>query len=344
MPSGAGYKNMIQLFPEIQEIQKENIITKSALNKMIAMVRGSDYHILSNMEDVTDWDISNASVFNAENDTTDIRVGSNCIKLIDIGATKGDFVTLDLVHRPEREDWGMMNWLCMWVHDETGLRLAGELTIQIRNNLEWGAEIAVPLNQTVDAYEYKCINIQALARDNVDGFRFVNQRGSGGSEAVFVDEIIVTNFITGVGNGNSVATGPVLGAKIVPIPVLSGQTIVPGDCVSMDSMGVSTSAADDFNIIGIAGQFEAIDSVVASDIAPKEVWVVVSGQVLLRNDDTGMAQGEHGKLGSDVVSKGAGAGTSDAEKDFCISNETATTAAWKIGDTSYQLSNSGTEN
>ncbi len=343
MPSGAGFKNMTPLFPELQEIQKQNIITKDALKKLKVLAMGSTIHVVSNCEDVTDWDISSSSDFNAVNEVTDIRTGSNAIELVDITSVTGGFVTLDDVHRPEGEDWREFNWLCMWVHDDTAARLAGELTIQIRNNGTWCTAIPVPVS-VVDMFCYICINIQSIDKNKVDGFRFVNERGSAGSEKVYIDTIVVTDFITGTGNAAAIGTGPVIGPCAIA-PVASGATILPGDTVQFVQPGVKLGVADGFELIGVAGQFEAKTSYVASDTAPVEVIYATQGAIVMfRNDGTGMAISESGLLGTDVVSKGAGRGTAAAEKDFCYSLETSTTAGWKSGDSSYLLAMAGTEN
>jgi len=343
MASGAGFKNMNPIFPELQEIQKENIITKDALKKLKVLAMGSTIHLVSNCEDVTDWDISDSSVFNAVNETSDIRTGSNAIELVDVGTTKGDFVTLDDVHRPEREDWGEFNWLCLWIHDDSALRLTGELTIQIRNNLTWCTAINVPVCQSADMFEYKCIDISGIDKNNVDGIRFVNQRGTGSDEKVYIDQIIVTDFITGVGDGAAIGVGPVIGPCAIA-EVISGATILPGDTVQFAQPGVKLGVADGFELIGVAGQFEATDSYVASDTAPVEVIYAAQGAtVMFRNDGTGLAIGNSGKLATDVVAKGAGRATASAEKDFCYSLETSTGASWKSGDSSYLLAMAGTE-
>ena len=200
------------------------------------------------------------------------------------------------------------------------------------NNLTWCDGLAVPVCQSADMFEYKCINIQGIDRANVDGFRFVNQRGSGGSEKVYIDEIIVTNVITGVGDGVRVATGPIMAGNIMPLPIQSGATITPGETVEWSSMGIIEGTDSDEGIIGIACQFEGDGAIVASDTAPKEAWVAISGIFLLRNDGTGLVKGAAGIIASNVVDAGVGTGTAAAETDCLVSLEDSTTTAWASGD------------
>ncbi len=308
--------------------------------------QGSTIHPVSNMENVTDWDIENASNFNASDDATDERSGSNCIAFQDVTSTKGNFVTLNDGHRPDDEDWTEFYWMCFWVHDETGARTAGEYTFQIRNNGSWATALSLPLVSNVDMYELLCVDISDVDRAHVDGFRFVNQRGTGSSEKVFIDNIFVTDLITGNGDDTQVATGPVIGPVRV-FPVETGQTIVPGTCVTWGAIGVKAGTAADVPIMGIACQNEPLISTVASDTALKEVLVACEGSVVwLRNDDTGMAIGEGAKLHTNelIVAKSAGSAASGGEQAFAYSLETSTTTAWAKGDTAYQLTTIPTEN
>jgi hypothetical protein len=345
MPSGAGFKQLTAKLPEMQEAMR----TAGAgfpldlLKVLKYCAVGSTIHPISNCEDVTDWDIESSGVFNAVNETSKIRVGSNALELVDIGSVKGNFVTLDDLHRPQGEDWTEFNWLCMWLHDDTGARLAGELTVQIRNNGTWSDELNVPICSAADMWQLKCIDITGIAKNKVDGFRFVNQRGSGASEKVYVDEIFVTDLITGVGSG-SVATGPVFGPCTI-LPVETGATIVPGDPVEWGVFGVNTGTANDERIIGIACQDVPMTSVIASDTALKQVIVAIAGAVVfMRNDATGPTVGEPVLFGSDVVTEAAGSGTSNAERGFAISLEDAAGGATLVsGDTAYLILKSGSE-
>jgi len=340
MASGAGYRHSTIITEDLprymQEMGPGQNLTLLKRLKWGAM--GSTIHLVSNCEDVSDWDIEDSANFNAVNETTDIRVGSNAIELVDAGTTVGTAVTLDSGHRPNDEDWTGFNWLCFWVHDDTAARTAGELTCQIRNSGSWCTALNVPVT-TVDMWSLICIDISDVARANVDGFRFVNQRGTGSDEKVYIDQIFVTDLITGVGNGNALGTGPVIG-PVRAFPIATGSTIVPGDPVEWSAMGVATGTANDARILGIACQEISTSSRVASDTVPNEVLVACEGSIVwLRNDGSGMAIGEPGIFGSDVVTEGPGTATSNAEYDFCMSLETSSTTAYASGDSAYQILN-----
>lgn len=341
MASGAGHRHSDTIFNSLSREAQEGF-GPTFLEKVRWASQGSTIHLISNCEDVSDWDIENASHFNAVNETTKIRVGSNAIELVDVSTTKGTCVTLDAGHRPNNENWNDFNWLCMYIEDDTGARTAGELQVQIRNGGVWGTLLNVPTT-TVDIYQLVCIDISSEERSNVDGFRFYNNRGTGSSEKVYVDNIFVTDLITGEGDGLALGTGPVIGPVRV-FPLETGATILPGDPVSWSAFGVVSSSANDAHILGIACQHDTFTSVTASDTAPKEVLVACEGAIVfLRNDGTGMAKGEPGVFGSDVVTEAAGTATANAEYGFCMSLEDATTTAWKSGDTAYQIVQSTTE-
>jgi hypothetical protein len=273
------------------EIAKTGFASPKHAALMKQLLVGSTIRLVSNCEDVTDWDISDATNFNAVDETTDKRTGSTAMELVDAGTTKGTFVTLDEAHRPDAEDWTDFAWLCMWVHDDTALRLAGELTIQIKNAGTWSDEVAVPVNSNTDVFEYKCIDISAFARGQVQGLRFVNQRGTGSSEKVYVDNIIVTDLIAGVGDGTQCYTGPVIGQCGI-FPVASGQTLNPGEFVNHEACEAHAGVQNDTAVIGCVVQTKdnKFTSVVGSDTAPKEVMVALPGAIVIgRNDGTGSA-------------------------------------------------------
>jgi len=343
MPSGAGFRNTLNIAKNINEYAREGF-GPELIKHLLWASKGSTIQLVSNCEDVTDWDIESASYLNAVNETSKIRAdGSNALELADMGTTKGYTLTLDDAHRPDNEDWTWANWLCMWIEDDTALRLSGELTFQIRNNGTWSAEVNVPTLTAADFYYLRCIDITALARGHVDGFRFVNQRGTGSSEKVYIDEIFITDLVSGIGDGNALATGPVFG-PVIMLPMVTGTTIVPGDPVEWGVMGVATGTADDERLIGIACQEKATSSYTASDTIPAEVPVLfATGIFYARNDATGVGIGEPAKFGVDVVTEGAGTATSTSEKDFCISLEVSTTTAWASGDSCFQLQNHSTE-
>lgn len=345
MASGAGHRHTTVMTEDLARYMQEAGpgFNLDLMRRLKWGTQGSTIHLVSNCEDVTDWDISDSTNFNAVNDTTDKRVGSNAIELVDAGTTTGTYVTLDDGHRPNDEDWSEFNWLCMWLHDDTGLRLAGELKFQIRNNGTWSTATAVPLCTTADTFELRCIDISDFDRNHVDGFRFVNNRGTGSDEKVYVDYIFVTDIITGLGAATALAVGPYFG-PIVALPMTTGATIVPGDPVIWTTMGVNTASSGSHNIIGIACQHEATTSTVAADATPKEILVGIgTGIFFARNDGTGMATGDYGKLGSDVISESGGGAAGNAEDDFAVSLETASTTAWKSGDSAYQLVPRGAE-
>ena len=343
MASGAGYRHSKVLIDSSMQEAKSGY-DEDFLRKMKYATMGSTIQLVNNCEAKEDWDAS-GSYFTIADETSDKRCdGSNSIELVNASVIKGGTIALDATHRPNREDWRWANWLCLWVHDETTLRSSDQLLFQIRNNGNWSPEINVPIPTVVDAFQLRCVDITGLQRGCVDGFRFVDRRGKGSSLKVYIDEIFITDLITGTGDGNAIGTGPVFG-KVIPMPVVTGSTIVPGDAVEWGVMGVATGTTADHRIVGIACQAEPIDPVAATDANPKEILVAIPFSVVyLRNDGTGMAQGAQGKLGSDVVSASVGSDTSDAEDGFCISLETSTTAAWKIGDSAYQLIVQGTEN
>jgi hypothetical protein len=343
MASGAGFRQMKNIAKNINEYAREGFGVE-LIKHLLWATKGSTVQLVSNCEDVSDWDIENTSHFNAVNETSDIRGdGSNSIELVDVSTTKGTTVALDEAHRPNNEDWTWANWLCMWIHDDTGARLSGELTFQIRNNGEWSAEVNVPTLAAADFWYLRCIDITGLARGHVDGFRFVNQRGTGSSEKVYIDEIFITDLVSGIGAGSALCTGPVFG-PVIMLPVVTGSTIVPGDPVEWGVMGVATATADDERIIGIACQGTPTSNYVASDTVPVEVPVLfTSGIFYARNDATGMAVGEPALFGADVVTEAAGTATAAAEKAFCISLETSSGATIASGDSAFQLMNMGTE-
>lgn len=340
---GSGYRHSTVLFDSFNELAR-NGFRGDFLKKLIYMAKGSTIRMVSNCEDVTDWDISSSGNFNAVDETSDKRCdGSASMELVDAGTTKGTYVTLDTAHRPNKEDWTWANWLCMWIHDDSALRLSGELTFQIRNNGDWSDEINVPTLSNADMFELRCIDISSYDKGCVDGFRFVNRRGTGSSEKVYIDEIFITDLITGIGDGNSLATGPVFG-PVVPLPIQTGSTIIPGDPVEWGVMGVATGTANDARIIGIACQTEAESSRTASDTVQNEVLVALAPSIFYaRNDASGMAIGCPALFGADVVTEAAGAAASNAEYAFCMSLETSSTTEWASGDSAYMLNNNSTE-
>jgi len=344
MASGAGYRHSVVvtegLLRYLEEAGPGQNLDMLKRFKWASM--GSTIHLVTNCEDVTDWDIEDSSNFNAVNEASDFRVGTNAIELVDAGTTVGTAVTLDSGHRPNDEDWSGFNWLCMFVHDDTAARTAGELTCQIRNSTTWGTVLSVPVT-TVDMWSMVCIDISGENRANVDGFRFVNQRGTGSDEKVYIDQIIVTDLITGTGDGDAIGTGPVIG-PVRAFPIATGSTILPGDTVEWSAYGVATGTANDARILGVACQNDAFTSKVASDTVPNEVLVACEGSIVwLRNDGTGMAIGEPGILGSDVVTEGAGTAAGNAEYGFCMSLETSSTTAYASGDSAYEILNATTE-
>jgi len=304
---------------------------------------GSTIHLVSNCEDVTDWDISSSSDFNAVDETTVKLVGSTSMELVDVSTTKGTYIALDSAHKPDNEDWSDFNWICMLVCDDTNLRRENELMIQIMNNNVWSKEIAVPVCQTASMFEMKCIDISDLQRSKVNGFRFVNRRGTGSSEKVYIDQIVVTDLITGNGNGDQVSVGPVIGSVRV-FPVETGATIRPGDTVEWSAFGVALGTANDARIIGVACQHDPYDVVTATDSSPKEILVATEGSIVwMRGSGTGVAAGEPILLGSDVINEAAGTATSNAEYGFGMALMNGAGTYSSSGDIACQIVQSTTE-
>lgn len=298
MADGGGYRHL----DVVQDIETENARIGLAAEKNIALLRrlasGSIIRVVSNCESITDFDIEDSGNFDVTAEATKNRTGSSALLLDDAGSTKGKFLTLDVDRRPLREDWTGFNWLCMWVEDVSALRLAGELTIQISNNRNFSSEISVPVCQTADKPEYKCIDITGVARGAVDGFRFVNQRGTGSNEKVVIDEIIVTDMITGVGDGTQAFTGPVRGPCQV-WPVASGETLNPGETVNFQAGELTAGVQNDTSLIGVVCQVSPTTSTVATDTALKEVIIAAAGAVVIgRWDGTGGADADNVMLAS----------------------------------------------
>jgi len=341
---GAGYRHYNPIM-ENMNVQAASGYGERFLKLLKYAAVGSTVQLVSNTEASTDWDASSAT-FDLTDETTDKRVdGSNCLELVDDTSATGGFASLDKDHRPNGEDWDWAGWICMWIHDDTGARTAGELTFQIRNNGTWSAETAVPTLAAADFYELRCIDITGLARGNVDGFRFVDNRITGTDEKVYIDNIFITDLITGIGDATAIGTGPVRG-PVISLPVQTGSTIVYGDMVEWGVMGVATGTANDTRIIGIACQDKDSSgtSVVASDTVPAEVLVAIAPSIIyLRNDASGMAEGAYGLLGTDVVTAAPGSGTANAEYGFCISLENSATTEWASGDSAYQIVPQGFE-
>jgi len=254
MASGGGDRQMTKALPDIADVMKEGAANPSYTKLMRQLAMGSTIHLVSNCEDKTDWDVEDAAQFNLDNETTIIREGSNALETLDVGTTKGTFITMDEGHRPDNENWEEFGWLCMWVEDGTAVRLAGELTFQIKNAGTWSAETAVPVNSNADKYEYKCIDITGLDRGLVQGFRFVNQRGSGGSEKVYIDQIIVTDMITGVGDSVQAFTGPVWGGGCMIMTVATGQTLSGGEFVNFEKGEAHAGVQNDQAVVGAVCQ------------------------------------------------------------------------------------------
>lgn len=339
MANGAGYRqykaNVLFDWPDIT---KKGLDNHDFMQKLKWMTIGSTIHLVSNCEEIEDWDISDSANFNAIEETTDIRTGSGSLELVDAGTTTGTFVTLDEEHRPDSEDWSDFNWLCMWIHDDTAVRLTGELKVQIRNNGSWGTALNVPVVSNADVFEYCCIDISSLARSRVDGFRFVNNRGTGSSEKVYVDDIIVTDIITG-NNATQVAKGPVIG-PIKPFRIKTGETINPGESCNLEQgLLVTAGAENDVGLVGVACQHDAYTSKTATDSLPNEVWVAVAPAIIIcRNDGTGCAAGDGVALASGAITLAEGTG----EFETCIAKALETGTA-NI-DSAFQLAVIGAEN
>jgi len=344
MGSGAGYRHTTVVNEGLTRYMDEMGPGNNLdfLRRLKWATQGSTIHVVSNCQDVTDWDISDSSAFNAVDEATVVNYGDNSLELFDITSTTGTFVTLDAGHRPVDEDWTEFNWMCFSICDAVA-RTAGEYTFQIRNNGEWSAEVAVPTITTVAMFETVCADISGLDKGNVDGFRFVNQRGTGSSEKVYVDSIIVTDIITGTGDGDAIGTGPVIG-PIRSFPLIIGATILPGDAVQWEVGGVNTGSGNDAALLGIACQSTAYSSLVSAEATPKEIFIACQGAVVyLRNDGSGMSVGEPGILGSDVVTEGAGTATGNAEYGFCVSLENSAGTYLVSGDSAYVLAVASSE-
>ena len=327
MADGAGGRQETRIYTQLTDVMKEwgPGFNKTAFKMLQYASRGSDIHLVSNCESVTDWDISDTTNFNCVNEGTYIRTGSNSLEMVDGAAAEG-YITLDDGRRPQGEDWGEYNWIGMWVYDDTALRLTGELKVQIRNNLVWGAAMSVPVNTTAGVYEYKCIDMTGQARDRVDGFRFVNNR-IGSAEKVYVDEIIVTDLITGAGAGSTtLSAGPVIG-PVREFPIKTGETMTPGLACNWEGAdGLCAAAADDTAIVGICCQDVPFTTLVAADATPKRCLVAMPGSiVIMRNGSSGATLADGALLASGVVTLTDA--TTNVIKSFARSLETATANA-----------------
>jgi len=294
MADGGGHKHSTVMLESLNYYAKTGLANQDFLGLLKRCAVGSTIHLVSNCESVTDWDIQDANYFNATAEGTKKRTGSHALNLIDVGSVKGYKVTLDEDRRPDREDWTNFYWLCMWVEDVSALRLTGELVFQIRNNGSWSAETNVPVCTTADVPEYHCIDISGLARGSVDGFRFVCRRGSGGSEVTIVDEIIVTDMITGTGDATQAATGPVIGPCVV-ISVAAGQTLNPGEFVNFEAGEGHAGVQNDAAVVGVVCQVDpdVATSWAGSDTAPKQVLMArAPAIVILRDSGSGCTAGD----------------------------------------------------
>jgi len=322
MANGAGYRQMggAVLVDSILEEARRGLGGIDVQTLLFRMAMGSHIRLVSNCEEIEDWDISSSGNFTAVEETTIKKTGSTALELVDAGTTKGTFVTLDEEHRPKNENWEWANFLCMWVEDGSAARTAGELTIQIKNGGTWGTELAVPLVSNVDKPEYKCIDISGEDRGNVTGFRFVNQRGTGSSEKVYIDEIVITDLIAGAGDGVTCFVGPVRG-PVLPYRMETGS-ITPGNAVNLENGLACAGAADDTALIGVACCTSApTTAITATDAAPKEVWVAQAGAVVRgRADTAGAAAGDAISLGTSGLILTEMSTT--VEKAFCIALDT----------------------
>ncbi len=334
MASGGGYPQLkTKTWLSRAEQDRIGSPSKDELKRLRWATQGSTIHVISNCEGIDDWDLGSTTNFNCISSAT-ARCGSASLSLVNTTTTAGDYVELDEAHRPQGEDWTEFGWVCMFVHDTTTLRTAAaNYTIQLRNAGVWGNEIAMLINTTASMWEYQCIDISGEDRNNVDGFRFVHRRGANAGAVCLVDYIIATDLITGTGAATEVGAGPVIG-PVRTFPILTGSTIVPGDAVNFEAIGVDTGAAGDIAILGIACQTigDPATGWVASDTSLREVLVATEGSVvLLHGDDTGAVIGGGLKLGTNTVIKSAGAGTADGEQGFAKALETSTGATIKNG-------------
>jgi len=322
MANGGGYRQYVPLVDTLIEEARRGLGGYDVQKLLFRMAMGSHIRLVSNCEEIEDWDISNSSYFNAVEETSVKLTGSTSLELVDAGTTKGTFVTLDEEHRPKNEDWTCFNFICFSVHDATAVRLAGELTFQIKNGDTWSAEQAMPVNSNASTWEYKVVEITDLDRGNVTGFRFVNQRGTGSSEQVYVDQIVVTDLVAGAGNGAVVGTGPVIG-PVLPYRMDTGS-ITPGNAVNLEHGLAEAGAADDVALIGLACcETGLTTAITATDARPSDVWVASQGAIVrMRNDGSGSAAGDSVKLGTSglVVTEMS----TTVEKGFAIALDTAT--------------------
>lgn len=313
---GAGKRHYTQLLPNVAELGNlGGAQNRTTLQRLLWMSRGSTIQLVNNCEAIADWSIEDTAQLNAVIEDTDIVTGTYSLELVDVGTTKGTVVELAEEKRPDHEDWTWANYLCFYVHDDTAVRLAGELTFQIRNGVTWGAEIAVPVVSNADVFEYKAVYIGGENRSDVTGFRFVNQRGTGSSEKVYIDSIIVTDIVAGCGNGVTVAVGPVIG-KILPMRLETGS-IYPGNIANMENGLLTAGAADDTQLIGpVCCTKDALVAITAAATILKEVWVAQEGSLVhMRTDGSGGASGDACKLGASglVITEMS----TTVEKAFC---------------------------
>lgn len=309
MADGAGHRHSTVMLESLNHYAKTGLANQDFLGLLKRCAIGSTIHLVSNCESVTDWDISSSGVFNATAEGTKIRTGSHALNLITVTTTNGTFVTLDEDRRPNREDWTNFYWLCMWIEDVSALRLTGELMFQISNNGNWSAETAIPVCTTADVAEYHCIDISGLARGSVDGFRFVNRR-AGSGETVIIDEIIVTDMITGTGDATQIFTGPVRGNCFVAT-VKQGETLNPGEMVNFELGHVTAGVDGDAALVGVVCQVDpdVATSWVGSDTAPKEVLIAGIGSILIARMGTAATAGDGMMIESANITLEDGGGT-----------------------------------
>ena len=317
MANGAGYRQMIGnvLVDSPVELAKLGFDDYDVQRLVWRMLFGSQIRLVSNCEEIEDWDVENSTHFNGVEQTTpstDYYGGSTSLELATgSGITEvGTAVTMDEEHRPDNENWDWASFLCFWIHDDTTLRAGTDLIVQIRNAGVWQSVKYVPTNAAADIFEYKVIDIRDWDRDRVDGFRFVNNRLVA-SKLCYVDEIIVTDLVAGRGNGVTIGVGPVRG-PVRPYRMETGSIRV-GDAVNLEN-GLATKGVDaDVGIIGLACSNiggAADEYLTATDANPKEVWVAVHGSIVIMRNGTTVDSGdnvviESGDLTTEVIAAGA---------------------------------------
>jgi len=337
MATGGGYRQMIgnQLVDSMVELGKLDLDGIDVQRLIWRMLHGSLTRLVSNCEEIEDWDIEDSGEFNAVEETSTKLTGSTSLELATDSSvtTLGTYVKMDDEHKPDNENWDGFNFLVLMVRDDTTARAATDLAVQISNAGVWQTVKYVPVVSNVDCWECKVIEIRDWDRSKVDGFRFVNYRNVA-SKTVYVDTIEVTDLVAGYGDGVVLGTGPVIG-PVIPMRMDTG-TIYPGNAANLEHGLVESGAENDVGIVGLVCADKNMKNIItATDSVPNMVWVARRGAIVRMRNDSG------GSVSGDPVALTAGNKTvadqvTDTEEAFarCLDTGTANfDSLFRIGKT-----------